>query len=258
MTSDSQINSRLYAFIDGRFKALQDGETADNGGIAINGYMGWGNGAQETITTLRTYQYELQSVAVASLVGKADLMLTIGTMPSAYEPYTGETKEISFPQEAGTVYGGELTIYENGTGKLVVTHKDIMIDPDSIAQNDVNSKNFYIMAEDAPVLPSNYDTKVYVKSDTLKPVSPSGVGEDSIYTVALRDSKRIVFNVNTDNIADVKAWFTANPTKVIYPLAEPITYDLSASEVNAVLTSLKGTNNIWADTGDILYVKYHD
>lgn len=117
---------------------------------------------------------------------------------STFEPYTGETTEISFPAAAGTVYGGELTIYEGGTGKLVSTMAEIA-------------------SYNGETLPGAWisDRDVYNPEDT-----------------------------------------PTTGAQVVYELAEPVTYYLSEAEVNAVLTSLKGTNNIWADTGDILYVKY--
>lgn len=46
--------------------------------------------------------------------------------------------------------------------------------------------------------------------------------------------------------------------QVVYELAEADydEYTLSSAEVNALLTSLKGVNNVFADTGDILSVEY--
>jgi hypothetical protein len=43
----------------------------------------------------------------------------IGT-DDAYEPYQGETYTIEMPDAAGTVYGGTLTVNDDGTGSLVV------------------------------------------------------------------------------------------------------------------------------------------
>ena len=47
-------------------------------------------------------------------------MIELGSTATAYEPYQGETYPITFPTEAGTVYGGELTVHNDGTGELVV------------------------------------------------------------------------------------------------------------------------------------------
>lgn len=44
--------------------------------------------------------------------------LELGSTATGYEPYVGTTLPITFPTEAGTVYGGTLTINEDGTGEL--------------------------------------------------------------------------------------------------------------------------------------------
>ena len=63
-------------------------------------------------------------------------------------------------------------------------------------------------------------------------------------------------NIKMTSVAtvdDVKALFAANPLQICYSLATPVTYQLTPTEVQMLL----GTNNIWADTGDILEGKYY-
>lgn len=49
--------------------------------------------------------------------------LELGSTATAYEPYAGNTYSITFPSEAGTVYGGTVDVT---TGKLTVTHGNIV------------------------------------------------------------------------------------------------------------------------------------
>lgn len=49
-----------------------------------------------------------------------------------------------------------------------------------------------------------------------------------------------------DTVAGVQSWFAENVTQLMYPLATPITYHLTPQEI----TSLLGTNNVWANTGN--------
>lgn len=49
---------------------------------------------------------------------------------------------------------------------------------------------------------------------------------------------------NTEEL--IRGWFSSNLTQVVYKLATPITIDLTPQQ----MTTLLGTNNIWADTGD--------
>ena len=135
-----------------------------------------------------------------------------GTAPTTYSPYsnicpitgwTGATIShsgadttdpdeisITFPTEAGTVYGAKLTIHQDGSGELVV-----------------DSAN--IASYNGETLPSTWisDRDVYAQG--------------------------------------------TNPTtgaQVVYKLATPVTYQLTNQQV---IETLKGTNNIWADTGDV-------
>ena len=59
---------------------------------------------------------------------------------------------------------------------------------------------------------------------------------------------KLFFNMpsTVTTLNEAKAWFTENQTQVCYPLATPITYQLTPQEI----TSLLGANNLWADTGD--------
>ena len=44
----------------------------------------------------------------------------------------------------------------------------------------------------------------------------------------------------------INTYLVGNPVELVYELATPITYQLAPTQV----TTLLGTNNIWADTGD--------
>ena len=102
-----------------------------------------------------------------------------------FEPYQEETYSITFPSEAGTVYGGTLDVT---SGVLTVTDAQIA----SYA---------------GETLPGEWisDRDVYVAGTT-----------------------------------------PTTGAQVVYKLATPITYTLTPQEI----TSLLGTNNLWADTGD--------
>ena len=46
------------------------------------------------------------------------------------------------------------------------------------------------------------------------------------------------------------------PLEIAYGLATPVEYTLTAEQVGGILTTLKGENNVWADTGDIEVTVY--
>lgn len=103
-----------------------------------------------------------------------------------YVPPVGDTYDITFPSETGTVYGGKLNVT---TGELVVDRAQIA-------------------SYNGETLPSTWisDRDVYIQG------SAPTIG-----------------------------------AQVVYKPATPITYQLTPTEVATFL----GTNNIWADTGDV-------
>lgn len=102
-----------------------------------------------------------------------------------YEPYSDKSVAVTFPDEAGTVYGGTLDVT---SGVLTVT------------------KGF-IQSYNGEILPSAWISDRDMYADGATPTTGA---------------------------------------EVCYTLAEPVTYQLTPTEVNSLL----GSNTIYADTGD--------
>ena len=188
--------------------------------------------------------------------GASDVQVEEGSVPTSYEPF-GSIYSVRFPSKAGAVYGGELTVNKDGTGELVVNKK-------CIAGNEVtwvkhgtyncfssNSSSFtdkkpgtgYISGTgelDGSLASDSYA----VKYETLAELSNGTIrGHASQTTVYIRDDRFVdatSFNEYASNF------------HVCYALAEPVIFTLTAPQVRSLL----GTNNIWADTGEINEVQY--
>ena len=52
---------------------------------------------------------------------------------------------------------------------------------------------------------------------------------------------------NITTVSKLQEWLVNNPVTIVYPLYQPLTYQLTAEEVS----TLVGQNNIWCDTGNI-------
>lgn len=170
----------------------------------------------------------------------------------------GNTYEITFPTEAGTVYGGTLTVNEDGSGTLTEAYK----------------------LKEAPTTGwGKAGSRFYYNEPTMKNINGGNVGWCSHYKAVMgtasgnyeisfgdkyfSNAARIVIVDNTySTAADFMAFLVeqknANtPVTFVYPLATPLVYQLTADQVNTLLFStLKGLNNVWVDTGDIA-VEYH-
>ena len=60
------------------------------------------------------------------------------------------------------------------------------------------------------------------------------------------------FRLKETAYSDAQAFTTAvTGQKLVYELATPVTIPLTAEQVGAVITTFKGNNNVWADTGDV-------
>lgn len=173
------------------------------------------------------------------------LQFELGSTATAYEPYQGNTYDITFPSSAGTVYGGTLTIHQDGSGELVKTHKMWVADgntPWTIAGKGTADVSFYTQ--------SGYDYDVKTNDD-------NGYSNYFKYRYSFNTSGTIMAYSNRINInkgsgftsvAELQAAFAQTPLQMLYPLATPVTYQLTNQQV---IETLKGVNNLWSSTGSV-------
>lgn len=168
---------------------------------------------------------------------------------SDFEPYVGNTYEIEFPSEAGTVYGGELTVNEDGSGTLTVDKALAVFDgstDETITKINNSYANRYTIN-----LPSDA-LSVAISSRDIAFNWVRSTSSSYDYVGQLISNKRAdlyfpLTDTNLDTIAHVRTYLSSNNLQVAYPLDTPVTYTLTAPQVKTLL----GLNNIWADTGDI-------
>lgn len=190
------------------------------------------------------------------------LMLVSGSSVPPYEPYSGTTYTITFPDAAGTVYGGTLT-HEGGEWKLRVTHGGIGFDGSSdeswSISGDTNNNQYIIFVEDCLVTPSPNNYYGLLSNILPEITGADGYDNNNIYGVSLWNGPNsqirisIPVNIVNRNVNDFKTWLSNNPVFVYYPLATPVEYNLTESQALALLN---GINNVWADTGNINTLEY--
>ena len=165
----------------------------------------------------------------------------------------GRNVSIAFPDPPGTVYGGTLDVT---TGVLTVDKVSV----------DLGTLNWtYYTAGNNPIFyaePSGH--KAYANGEALNAIcSCYAVGNPaaarSTLTSYLADKKFSwitgasgSFTVRDSSYTDKTTFTTAmNGQTLVYPLATPVTYQLTPTEVTALL----GENNIWTDAnGDVAVV----
>lgn len=174
-----------------------------------------------------------------------NIQVEVGTVMTDYHAYQGETVQVSWESEAGTVYGGTLDVV---SGKLMVDMAIVDLGMLNWARSGTNVSGEYRFTANIPV---EIATSGSVVPDMLcshyKAISPNGT-----YT----QNQGVSNNTNLSQVMvfdaayktyEASAFKTAmDGIQLVYPLAEPIEYTLTAQEVRTFL----GQNNIWNDTGD--------
>ena len=182
---------------------------------------------------------------------------------TTYEPYQGDTYDISF-DEAGTVYGGSLDVTN---GKLTVTHKKIIVPNIASKWNKSSHSNilqgragYYcnsqVFSDSKYSGGDGNENKVVMLFNCAKSgYSTTNVISSTVFAIGVGKANgvnvtNIWVNVSAEDcptINDFMEYLDNNPIEACYPLATPLTYQLTPTEIKALL----GENNVWADTGKI-------
>lgn len=178
----------------------------------------------------------------------ARLTLTIGDQPTE-EDYVGTAYPITFPTEAGTVYGGTLNVYSDGSGTLTVDRDYLALPAITGTSVSSNVRRWYTAV-------NNYQTVVACDSLIASDIYISDqVGYVSMSNVA---NKRIVVTPqwaqDITTIEEFNAALVNHPINIVVPLATPTTYALSAAQVAQMLN---GNNCIWTDAAGTLTAEYY-
>ena len=233
-----------------RFGTLPDGirlqiygSDVPNAGASDAHFISDSTRGNFTISRVYRYNWVRLSVSGNTTLNNAVVYPAIyfaSDTDDTYEPYTGETYEVSLAS-AGTVYGGTLDAV---SGELTVDRKYELFDGSSdetwqfltgsfgnrcgIVRNDVLNTGVRVKVD--------ANEGVYsANANTVGTVFASGV---SIYYYP---------PATVTTLEEYRTWLASNNLQVVYPLATPITYNLTPTEVKSLL----GINNVWSDAGDV-------
>ena len=172
----------------------------------------------------------------------SNIQVEVGNQATTYEPYNGSTYTIDLD---GTRYGGTLDVV---SGVLTVDR----------AYVDLGDLN-YILGGGGLVfyssIPSRKTGTIQIISDSYKYIgnaSDSTVrdGDDGVIATEANSEQIKIKDTRFDSASAIKQAMASH--KIIYPLATPITIQLTPTQVKSLLEQ----NKVWADTGNILEAKY--
>lgn len=195
---------------------------------------------------------------MASNYGKTynnDISINYPATDTAYHAYNPNSKiiPISWQDEAGTVYGGALKVYGNGTVKLPVTHDAILLDgSQGESAFAVTTYTNYTRVEWLGYRDIGILDPVFM-SDKFEFIS--GIPQELYKIGGSSGGVRcwLCLPTTITTKAEANTWFSNNPTFVRYPLATPVEYTLTS--IPPIYT-LNGTNNIFGDTNGNTSVVY--
>lgn len=157
---------------------------------------------------------------------------------SEYVEYSEARRNIQLP---ATVYGGTLTIHGDGSGSLTMSRamkqvlsSDIKNTSSALAGRYFSAGNFVTDNKAGGELLCNAFLGVKYNVSNV-----AGV-------VYISSNRQFTFNTEFSTLADFRSWIDSNPLYVVYSLADPVAYTLTAQQI----TTLLGVNNIWADSGN--------
>ena len=193
------------------------------------------NSGEQTFTTPSNCYYMRFSYRDTS----TDVMLNVGSSALPYEPYTN------------TVYGGTLDLT---TGVLTATWvgvdaKSLQWQDSSQVERQVYSTNLSAsgyssrgLDDDTNIICDSYKT-ISAKT-SISTMDDNGIKGNTTYgnTIYIRDTR---YETRQDFKNNVDAFFA-------YELAEPINYQLTPTQVTALI----GNNTIWSDANGDCEVKY--
>ena len=192
------------------------------------------NNMMITASSVTDSTYEPYS-NICPISGWDDVKVTVSPTLDAQD---GTTYTVNLSGTAGTVYGGTLDVV---SGELTVTHG--MVDLGTLAWNyNSTDKTFWAAFPSAKrpctLICSNYPQD---HASTVQAVADKSVwNEKYAYTLTNLVVKDTAYT-------DAATFTTAmSGVQLVYELATPQTYQLTPTQISTLL----GTNNVWADSGD--------
>ena len=201
------------------------------------------------------YEFKFYIVPAYGATYKNDISINYPSTETEYHAYNGQTYTIQFRDGDNplTVYGGTLDVT---SGELVVDRafltNDYLV---NTADYESAGRNCYVLIGITlkTLGASVIDSKLIASA--LKTDSQDNLYSNRVIGIAHWWNTRIAFSTGDSNVTSksaFKEWLANNGSDVCYELAEPITYQLTPTQVR----TLVGNNNIWADTGNIIEGKY--
>ena len=175
---------------------------------------------------------------------RTNIRVNIGSADLGYSAFTGsQTYPITWQTEAGTVYGGTVDVK---TGVMTVDRATASYNS-GFAEH--SSGRWYHNGLPSGIVSSLEEKKNFVSNQRIYGMGGMGYGP-------YMEIAGTGFYLNklsaTETLSDLNTALTANPLQIVYPLATPITYQLTHTQI----TQLIGQNHLFMSADGQISLEY--
>ena len=171
-----------------------------------------------------------------------------------YHEYVGAVVPVAFPDEAGTVYGGYLTLNEDGSADLVsdrIIQTTFTIESiGTNAQSGLNYASAYFATGASGAANSEMLSNQYVQISNSATPTASGQMKKGTQTFTLYN--KAFAGMTKEEVAE---YLVTEGVQVLLMRATPASFHIGPEDAGIIRT-LYGLNNVWSDTGDIDTMAY--
>lgn len=211
-------------------------------------------------TPANCYYLDFNLYTVYGRAYNHDISINYPSTDTDYHPGNVQTVAVGFPSEAGTVYGGTLTINKDGSGSLVVDRAIVHLKDKTWEKQGTLNQNGTVYQAITPIVFAGWADggSTDAISDVLKKSQSASFSDSENGTFwwnTARTGYRAVWGQSNDGstIEEFNSFLAQNDPIVCGKLYITTAYNLTAIEV---LETLKGLNHIFADTGAIQSLTY--
>lgn len=175
-----------------------------------------------------------------------EFQLEVGETATAYSPYVGESYPVTFPAEPGTVYGGSVDLV---TGVLTAEWAKIALNGSEANWSNYNQGTAFSISITGM---KNVASKQVI-CDRFKQIN--NITSFGVYAYAKNNYAYFINATDISGVSDIESWkayLAENPMDFAYELATPVTYQLTPSQISALI----GDNTIWSDANSDCEVTY--
>lgn len=232
---------------------------ADGTVLSVTGAIAGGTAytIRDTACVKIGFRFTFGQMTVGQTVKFYPMLRLASETDSTYEAYKGATYAVNFPTAAGTVYGGTLTINSDGSGTLTVDMAAVDLGTLNWSYKTQGYFDGYTVGITTTIKrPESGGTLVgLLSSQYVETTSNQIYNATQDNAIAVRNTNGDIWVRDTAKGTDAAAFKTAmNGIQLVYPLATPTTYALSAVEV---VQMLAGVNNVWLDAAGTVTGEYY-